>query len=211
MPSQKTHFHKCLLITNGDFMSKLQNIINELDELFIVNNVTGIHDDIRNQYPRRRLKVYSDEEFDDMIADYYNFHFTRCVSFGGQLTKSEAAGRAKEIIANALSEEGMNIIHAYYNGKNGLHGGMNKILDIISETLKMEARERHVRSVLDKYIPQSNWEEKVSIMKEILQTIPGQANYIEKNQPERYAHDYERFVRSVINYINSKGKQLRNY
>ena len=45
---------------------------------------------------------------------------------------------------------------------------MRAILDIIMETLKEEAIERHVREVIDRYIAPSSWDEQVEYNKRII-------------------------------------------
>ena len=110
-------------------MSTLDNILRELDETYLVKHITKIHDEARIQYPLKSITVGDDTEFDDTIADYYNYHFTKCISSGGKLTRAESAGRAKEIITKEYRRKGMDKLSAYSDGKTGMNGGMRAILD----------------------------------------------------------------------------------
>ena len=103
-------------------MNTLDLILKELDETYIAEFVTRIHDETRMQYPLHSIVVKDDIEFDDIIADYYNYHFTKCISSGGKLSRSEAAGRAKEIIERAYKAKGMDKLNAYSDGKIGTNG-----------------------------------------------------------------------------------------
>ncbi len=57
----------------------LTEILHELDETYIVNHITIKHDEARNQFRLTSMTCADDIEFDDMIAKYYNHHFTLCV------------------------------------------------------------------------------------------------------------------------------------
>ncbi|MBN1551693.1 hypothetical protein JW979_09495 [bacterium] len=69
-------------------MSKLDKILHELDELHIVNTITKQHDEARMAYRLSGITVADDDEFDNVVSDYYNYHFTTCISHGGNLPRS---------------------------------------------------------------------------------------------------------------------------
>ena len=52
-----------------------------------------------------------------LIADYYNYHFTKCISTGGELSRADAAGRAKEIITENYRRRRLDKLNAYSDGK----------------------------------------------------------------------------------------------
>ena len=189
-------------------MSVLDNILHELDESYIVDHIAKKHDEARVQYPLASITVQDDIAFDNQIADYYNYHFTKCISSGGELTRSEAAGRAKEIITQNYGRRRLDKLNAYSDGKNGTNGGMREILDIIMETLKEEAVERHFRDVIDRYIAPSSWDEQVEIIKELFKRIPD-SQYINKDQPERYARNYEDLIRALVEQLRTQSTIFR--
>ncbi|MFC2085205.1 hypothetical protein ACFLS9_09115, partial [Bacteroidota bacterium] len=151
--------------------------------------------------PERNMTVNDDIEFDNMIADYYNYHFGRCISTGAKLIRSESAGRAKEIIEKGYKSKGLEKLNAYYDGKYGTNGGMYRILDLIAESLKEQAVKYHIRDVLDRYIEPSSFDEQVSIVKEIFQKIGYSLPYIDYDHPERYARNYEELIRALVEHI----------
>ncbi len=190
-------------------MSVLDNILQELDEIYIVEHITKKHDEAILQYHMDKNNVLDDTEFDDVIADYFNHHFTKCVSKGAALSRAEAAGRAKEIIEREYRRKGQDRLHAYSDGKNGSNGGMRAILDIILESLKNEALERHVRDVLDRYVAPTSFEEQVSIVKEIISKTEISSDYVDVNHPERYARNYEELIRGLVESIKIQAAKLR--
>ena len=79
-------------------MPSITGLLNEIDERTIARREGLPHDEARIRYPLRSNTIGNFDEFSNAIADYYNYHFTACVSRGGHLSRSEAAGRAKELL-----------------------------------------------------------------------------------------------------------------
>ena len=76
-------------------MSVLDRVLSELDESYIIENITKKHDEARIQYHLRSNTVSDDTEFDDVIADYYNHQFSMCakrIPTAGSLPTERAAG-----------------------------------------------------------------------------------------------------------------------
>lgn len=189
-------------------MSILENILNELDEKYLLDHVTKKHDEARIQFRITSITVQDDIAFDNLISDYYNYHFTKCISNGGTLPRAESAGRAKDIIEKYYRRKGLEKLNAYSDGKTGMNGGMRQILDIIMESMKEEAVERHMRNVIDKYIAPSNWEEQVEIIKEIINRIKD-SPYLDRNNPERYARNYEELIRFLVEQYKMESRLFR--
>lgn len=191
-------------------MGVLDSMLQELDELYLAQNVTRPHDEARMQYRLESITVGSDVEFDDLIAHYYNHHFTRCFSGGGNLSRAEAAGRAKQIIRQNYRRHGRDILDAYRDGKEGTNGGMRAILDILMEDLKAEAIENHVRDVFDRYVAPSGWEEQVSIVTELLGKIErSSAQGVDHEHPEKYARNYEELIRAFSEGLQKSAARFR--
>jgi hypothetical protein len=191
-------------------MGVLDSMLQELDELYITQNVMSGHDEARMQYRLESVTVESDAEFDEVIADYYNHHFTRCISGGGSIPRAEGAGRAKQIIEQDLRRHGRDILDAYKDGKDGSNGGMRAILDIIMEHLKAEAREHHVKDVFDRYVAPSSWEEQVAIIKELLVVLKRTgATGFDYDHPERYAKNYEELIRAFSEGLQRSASRFR--
>lgn len=186
-------------------MSVLERILEELDETYLVANITKKHDEARIQYRLDSITVPDDITFDNVIADYYNYHFTKCISSGGELSRAEAAGRAKEIIVEYCRRRRIDKLNVYSDGKTGANGGMREILDIIMEALKEEAVERHYRDVIDRYVAPSSWDEQLHLVKEFFKRIPDSSHF-DKEHPERYVRNYEELIRLRVEQLKSLSK-----
>jgi len=190
-------------------MSVLDNILEELDEIYIVEHITKKHDEARMQYTMNKNTVSDDTEFDDVIFEYYNHHYTKCVAGGGSLSRADAASMAKEIINQEYRRKGRDKLHAYADGKDGTNGGMRAILDIIMERLKEDAIERHMRDVLDRYVAPTSFDEQVSIVREIINRTGISSTYVDADRPERYARNYEELIRGLVETFKLQAGRFR--
>ena len=79
-------------VTIGGLMPSITGLLNELDEREMAQRVGLLHDEARMRYPLHSNTVHDFDEFSRAIAEYYDYHFTSCISGGGHLSLSEAAG-----------------------------------------------------------------------------------------------------------------------
>ena len=162
------------------------------------------------QYPLRSNTVRDFDEFTNLIGDYYNYHFTKCVSSGGSLSKVEASGRAKEILEGEYRRRGGNITTAFNDAHEGTNGGMRAILDLLSERLKAESVQRYVRDVFDREVAPNSWEDKVEIIRQFISQCGMQlSSSVRADQPERYAHDFEALIRSYVQALQQTSAMFR--
>jgi len=193
-------------------MSVLDSMLQELDELYLAQNVTRPHDEARMQYRLESITVANDVEFDDLIADYYNHHFTRCFSGGGSLSRAEAAGRAKQIIRQNYRRHGRDILDAYRDGKEGTNGGMRAVLDIIAEGIKAESVERYIREMFDRHVAPNSWDDKVDIIRQFMEHCGGQlSSSVRSSQPEAYASNYGELIRSYVAALQQTSSMFRRF
>ena len=87
-------------------MVYIAGLMDELSEKTIAQKIGIPHDEARMRYPLLSNTVEDFEEFSWIIGDYCNYHFTNCVSFGGSLSDSEAAVRAKELVGQEYRSTG---------------------------------------------------------------------------------------------------------
>jgi hypothetical protein len=191
-------------------MGSFERLVAAMDERAIAQNVGILHDEARGQYALRSNTVGSFGEFTDIIADYYNYHYTQCVVRGGYMARTEAAGRAKEILVQEYKRQGENINSAYQDAHDGTNGGLRIILDRIAEHLKEESVERYLRDVFDRYVEPPSWEQKVDIIGQLFSRyghlLP---SYIRTNQPERYAQNYEEIIRGYVEALKKNSSIFR--
>jgi len=180
-------------------MSVLANLLEELDENTIAQKVGIPHDEARIRYSLTSNTVTTFSEFEDAISHYYNYHYTQCVTRGGNLPRSESYGRAREIIEQGYRRRGGDITSAYNDAHAGTNGGLRAILDIIAETLKEESVTRHVRHAFDQHVAPNDYEAKVAIIREfIVRCGPYLSKSIQTDRPERYAQNYQDLIHAYV-------------
>jgi hypothetical protein len=162
------------------------------------------------RYPLQRNTVDDFEEFSRIIGDYYNYHFTNCVSFGGSLPNSEAVGRAKELLEQQYRRHEGDIVTAFNDSRDGTNGGLRVVLDTIAEGLKAKSVERHIRDAFDRYVAPNSWELKVEIIRQFIRKCGDfLSSSIRTDQVERYAHNYQELIRSYVSALQNTSSIFR--
>jgi hypothetical protein len=191
-------------------MTSVDSLLQAINERTIAARIGIPHDEARMRYPLRSNTAGGFQEFSDIIGDYYNYHFTMCVSGGGSLSRDEATGRAKEILEREYRRQQGDIVTAFNDAHDGINGGMRVVLDKIADGLKAESVERYVREMFDRHVAPNAWEEKVAIIRQfIAQCGPYLSSSIKAHQPERYAHDYQDLIRSYVSALQRTSSIFR--
>jgi len=191
-------------------MTTIGSLLSALDERVMARQVAMTHDEARVQYSLHSNTVGSFHEFSDVISDYYSYHYTSCVSNGGQLSLSESAGRAKELLEQEYKKRQGDIVSAYNDAHDGTNGGMRVVLDTIAEGLKAESVERYIRDVFDRHVTPNSWEQKVDIIRQfITQCGSYLSSSIRTHQPERYAQNYNELIRSYVSGLQRTSSIFR--
>jgi hypothetical protein len=181
-------------------MVSIEALLKEIDERVIAKKVGIPNDEARISFIIKKNTVDNFDEFSRIIGDYYNHHFTKCVSKGGSLSTSDAAGRAKEILDREYRRSDGDVVTAFNDSHDGTNGGLRLVLDTIAENIKAESIERYIRDVFDRHVTPNSWDKKVEIIRQFInQTSVDIGSSIKKDQPERYAQNYQEVIRSYVN------------
>jgi hypothetical protein len=184
-------------------MPAINNLLAELDERYIAQKVGLPHDEARLKFRLSRNVVTSWPEFEDIVGRYVSHHFAQCVATGGEMSPTEAKGRAKEIIEREYRRRHADLMTAFNDAHDGTNGGMRALLDIIADGMKFEAVERHIRDVFDRHVAPNSWGAKVEIIKQLIAHLqPQMTSSIQADQPERYAQNYSELIRAYVNELH---------
>jgi len=193
-------------------MGSLEYLLAAIDELAIARNVGIPHDEARMRYALRRNTVSDFGEFTEVIAGYYSHHVSHCVMHGGYISRTEAAGRAKEILEQEYRRQGGNIVSAFNDAHDGTNGGLRLVLDRLAEALKTESVGRYIRDAFDRYVEPNSWEQKVDIMRQFIARFGHLlSSSIRANQPERYAQNHEELIRSYVDSLKRTSSIFRRF
>lgn len=193
-------------------MGTIDSLCAALDEVAIARNVGIAHDEARAAYTLNKNTVSNFEEFNNLLADYYRYHISRCVVQGGRIANFEAAGKASEILEAAYKRQGHNLMSVYKDAQDGTSGGMRIILDALAEQLKEESVERYIRHAFNSHVDPTSWPQKVDIISQFIsrnQHILGPS--IDSAHPERYAQNYDELIKAFMNALKRSSKIFRKY
>ena len=191
-------------------MPRIDALLAALDERHIARHIGLRHDEARMRYPLQRNTVGGFDEFGRVIADYYSYHFAQCISNGGALAPSEAAGRAKEALEKEYRRRQGDIVSAFNDAHDGTNGGMRVVLDTLAEALKKDSVERYIRDVFDQQVAPNAWEDKVEIIRQFIRQCGANlASSIRADQPERYAHNFQELIRSYVDALQQTSSIFR--
>ncbi len=191
-------------------MTFASSLISELDERNIAQRNGIKHDTARMRYFLKSNTVNTFNEFNWVIGDFYNYQFTACVSQGGKLSTAEASSRAKELIEREYRRRGSDIVGAYNDAHDGTNGGLRAVLDVIAEGLKAESVERFIRDTFDRYVTPNSWNKKVEIIRQFIDYCGNHlSSSIRRDQPERYAHNYQELIQSYVTALQQTSSIFR--
>jgi len=191
-------------------MSSIHTLLAAMDERVIARQIGVPPDEARIRYPLRSNTVPGFDAFSDAIGEYYNYHFSTCVSHGGSLTRAEAAGRAKEILEQEYRRHNGDIVSAFNDACDGTNGGLRVVLDKIAEGLKVESVKQYIREMFDRHVAPNSWEQKVEIIRQFIAHCGVYlASSIRADQPERYAHNYDELIRSYVDALQRTSSIFR--
>ena len=180
-------------------MASINSLLAALDERTIARRIGIPNDEARMRYSLHSNTVDSFEAFSDVIADYYNYHFTACVSRGGSLSRSESSSRAKELLEREYRRRQGDIVSAFNDANDGTNGGLRSVLDVVADGLKAESVERYIREMFDVHVAPNAWEQKVEMIRRFIdQCGVHLASSIRADQPERYARDWQELIRGYV-------------
>jgi hypothetical protein len=191
-------------------MSSIDSLIRALDERTIAVKISRNHNDARVQYRLDSSVVESWPEFETIIGQYFNHHYSQCVSSGGRLDPGKARSRAKEIIEREYRRRHGDIASAYEDAVSGTNGGLGRVLDTLANGILAEAIEDYVRDQFDSFIQPISFEEKVSAICALFSIIgPHLASSVQLNRPERYAKDYRAVIEAYTEGLRQTSSVFR--
>ena len=190
----------------------IKRILEALDELTIAKEVGLCHDEARMSFSHSRNTVGSFPEFAHVIGQYYNHHFSKCISHGGHLSRSEAEQRAREALESHYRRQNGDIVMAFNDAHDGTNGGLRIVLDAIADSLREEAVTRYVQGVFDQYVLPNSWPDKVEIIRQFIaeaQHVLGSS--IDPHTPERYARDYQPLIHAYAQGVEPVKRNARRF
>jgi len=191
-------------------MADIDGLVNALQEATLARRIGIPHDEARASYPLHSNTVRDWREFENIIADYYTYHYTRCVSPGGSISRTEALGQAKEILEQVYRRRRSDIVGAFNDARDGTNAGLRGVLDNLADGMKTHSTSRYVRDVWDSRVAPNDFEGKVALIRQFIDRFGDQlSESVQRNRPERYAQDYEDLVSAYVEGLRETSAMFR--
>lgn len=190
-------------------MSAFRDLMEHLQPERVAQRVALPHDEARLRYPLTSNTVGSTREFLTIIADYYAYHVTTCVTPGGTIARAQAEAEAKQLVQAAYRRRRLSIQNAVSDAKTGTNGGLARVLDAIADGLRERAVQNYVETRMDRAVTLDSWEDKVAFMRDFLANNPALPPEVRAGPPERYAASWDAIYREYLDAVNAISSRLR--
>ena len=118
----------------------------------------------------------------------------------GELSKLPGLGPVKAIELKA----------AFAIAREGIEGGMRKVLDFLTEGFKNDLQTQYVEQVIKEALDSLSWEDRINFMQGALKRLaPFLPLETLKQSPERLAKHYKPIIRAYVKSLNSINQTLR--
>jgi hypothetical protein len=196
--------------TRVSAQTSLANLLAQLDAGSLAETVGLPIDSARARYVVDTVTVTSYDEFLHSISAFY-LHVMRHLGQTASPDRAEVYGA--EVIAlleRAFRQRG-GLEAAYAEAGDGAHGGMRRILDLLTEQLKSEAKAKQVRRVLKEAIDPLDWSSRVALMAALLERLgPALPADLRARPPERFARRWEELVEAYVDSLDRIQQALRS-
>lgn len=182
-------------------MSKYTDIMKYLNPKNIIEHTEAPSDTARGKYSLKSSIAKSYHEYEKIVIDYLDFHY-KAVFNNTSFPPNILRGRADQYLRKTGG-----LINSAFIGLSGANGGMNHILNIISEGVKEEMKRSYFDYVVTTYISPLSFDEVVELMREfkskLISYSPQSFTFIE---PEAMAKDFQTILWDYIEQL----KQHKN-
>ena len=189
----------------------IKELLAAASEQEIARQVGNRHNEARLRYSAPMISIENYREFEALITHYYQYHYSLCVSQGGQRSSADALQEAIKIIEGAYRRQRVNINSAYSDALNGTNGGVGEILNLLADGLRIDAEENYLNSVFDRYVARGEYSEQVDIIRQFFEHCSvALGQDIDVSKPERYARDYRDLIRSYLMALREIHRPMRS-
>jgi hypothetical protein len=195
--------------TSPTASSAVEAVLEEISEGSLAEKFGNAIDSARAGYVLPEITAATYEEFHDSTAAFYAALLRHT---GSPLASAEDEVLRAENLAlleRAFAGRG-GMPGAWAEGRDGIHGGMRLVLDLVTEQFRRELYARHVTHVLAETIDPLDGGQRLSFMKALLERIGPQLPAEIRAQPaRRYARHYGTIIEAYVRSMDRVNQFLR--
>lgn len=153
-------------------------------------------DEARASYQMDSIQASDHKEFNESITAFYIHIYNHLEKFKGFIAIGQAMPGALDLLQNTFQNHG-GINAAYSEGLNPVKGGLRYIFDLMTERLKLEAKEKHIRTVFKGTLDPLDFDKKIAIINAFMKRVgPNLPVEIRNSPAKRFVIDYEAIIRA---------------
>jgi len=188
----------------------LNDILARIEARALSDEVGQRIDAARASFLLENVTVDSDEEFYQIVESFL-VHVLRACGVVTDVNPEAVADEAYALLSRAFSRQG-GPQAALAAGRCGVHGGMRHVLDVVTETYKLEKETQHINRILQEFLSDPDrWEERVGVAAALLRRFgPDLPEEVAGKTPEQCAHRLEDLIRVSVNSMEQVKSLIRS-
>ncbi len=191
-------------------MSVIKELLVAASEQEIARQVGNRHNEARLRYSVPKISVANYREFENLITDYYLYHYSTCVGKGGGLSRHDALQEAIALVEDGYRRTGGNINSAFHDASTGTNGGVGGVLNLIADGLRMKAESNYLNSVFDRFVARTEFDEQVELIRQFFAHCSvALGPDVDTRRPDRYARDYRDVIKAYLSALQGIHRPLR--
>lgn len=191
-------------------MAAIHDLLAATSEIALARNVAVHHDNAREEYLGRSGPIRDFWDFEERTADYFAYHYEKCVVPGARMPASTARSKVKSLLQQELRRHHSDLDGAYRDAIDGTNSGLRGVLDAIADALKAEAIEDYITEQFDRRVAPVDPAQRVEIVRQFIEHYGGVLRgAIDPNRVEQYAHRYKELIRLYSNGLRGASSLFR--
>lgn len=192
-----------------DSAAAVEAVLAEISSEALARKIGHPIDSARACYVMGKVLVDSEDEFHEAVSGFYLALLRHRGMAPASADHQALADEAIQLLERAFVKGG-GIQGARAEARDGIHGGMRFVLDMITEQYKIEQQSNHVARVLQEALDPLNWNERVAFIGAILDRLsPQLPPDIRNAPPARFARHYDTIAKAYVQSLDRVKQLLR--
>ena len=192
-----------------DAAAAVDAVLSEISAEALSDKIGIPIDSARAAYVMKEVVTDCSEEFYDIVSAFYLAMLRHTGTEPASADHRTVADESLALLERAFADKG-GASAALAEGRDGIHGGMRFVLDVMTEQYKFEKQSDHVRRVLQDALDPLDWEQRMAFMRAFLDRMgPQLPPEIRSQPPERFARHYETILQTYVQSLDRVKQLLR--
>jgi len=194
----------------SDALAAVEAVLEQIDAGALAQRIGKPIDDARAAYVLQDVIADSYDLFLDTIAAFY-LALLRHTELNPNLAPSGILeAEAVDLLERAFRDKGGRN-RAWAEARDGVHGGLRFVLDVMTEQFRTERQTKHVSGVLVGALDPLDWNARVAFMEVFLDWLaPHLPSEIREQPPEQFVRHYELILLSYVRSLDQVKQLLRS-